>query len=197
MRNINVKPASLTLAAAFITAGLAGSPAFAASEKEILKACELKVCGLIASKQADGENISCDLTKTWGNKEISEGTLGKTMKWSWGDAKCSTKITLDRKAMVTALTADKGEAGISSTPVTCHIGSGDAKDALTFTLAPKLSFEKGQAVKVNLGLDNIKGPFMQRMALKTAALIDKTKLFQSPMLKEINKFIKRCPSQVK
>lgn len=168
-----------------------------ADEAAVLKACEISLCKMISTKQAEGDNIKCDVTKTWGSKEISEGDIGKNLSWSWGDAKCSVNVELNRKSMATALTADKGNTSMAATPVTCLIGSGDAKDALNFTLAPSIDFEKGVATKVTLGLADIKGPFMQRVALKTAALIDKTNLFQGLMVKEVNKFITKCPHKVK
>ncbi len=168
-----------------------------ADEAVNLKACEIKMCGLIVSKKAEGDNVTCDLVKTWGKDEIAAGTVGKSMKWSWGDAQCSVKFALPAQGMIDALAADKKELVTQPTDVTCQIGSGEKKDALKFKMAPKLSFEKGKVIDAKLGITDVTGPFMQRMTIKAAALVEKTSLFKKAAVKEVNKFILRCPGKLK
>ena len=166
-------------------------------EKANLKKCELSICELIVKKKADGGPISCDLSKTWGKADLEKGAKAGKLAWKWGDAHCATKISIARAPLIKALTADKYDLKLDPTPVTCNIGSGE-KSKVSFTLAPTLSFEKGEAKKARLGLDNIKGSFMKRMALKTAQLVDKSHIIDGILAKEVNKFIsKKCPSEIK
>ncbi len=193
----NSKKFLIALSCAFLPMMISTAHADAkADEKANLKACEIKICGLIVTKKAEGDNVTCDLTKTWGKDEIAAGTVGKSMKWSWGDAQCSVNFALPAAPMLNALSADKAELVTKATDVTCQIGSGDKKDALKFKMAPKLNFEKGIVVDAKLGITDVTGPFMQRMTIKAAALIEKTSLFKKAAVKEVNKFILRCPKRL-
>ncbi len=196
-QKIKNKAALVVLSCAIMPLMLTTAQADAkADEKANLKACEVKICGLVVSKAAESDNVTCDLTKTWGKEEIAKGSLGKSMKWSWGDAQCSVKFALPAKPMIEALKADKKDFATEPTDVTCHIGSGDKKDALTFKMAPELTFEKGKVVSAKLGITDVKGPFLQRMTIKAAALVEKTSLFKNAAVKEVNKFLAKCPSRV-
>jgi hypothetical protein len=167
-----------------------------ASEEEVLKKCELSLCELIVKKDAAGGNIACDLVKTWGAEDIKKGAEAGKLEWSWGDAQCKTKVDLDRAALLSALTQDKFELKLPATPVNCVIGGGEPSE-VNFTLAPVVTFDKGVAQSATIGIDNIDGSLMKRMALKTAQLIDKSKLLDGILAKEINKFIgENCPKKV-
>ena len=162
-----------------------------------LKKCERSICELIVNKSTDGGNISCDLTKTWGAKELQKGASQTKFKWSWGDASCHTKIDLTRAPLLKALGEPNYDLTLDPTNVDCTIG-GDEESKVSFTLAPTLNFEKGAVTKAQLGIDKIKGPFMKRMVLKSAQLMDKSKVLDGILAKEINKFITvKCPEKIK
>lgn len=168
------------------------------SEKEVLAACEMSMCELIVKKDAaaNGGKIACDLVKTWGADDIKKGAEAGKMTWSWGDAQCKTKIDLDRAPLIAALTSDKYELKLAPTPVHCTIGGGEASE-VGFTLSPVLTFEKGVAQSASIGIDNIDGSLMKRMALGAAQLVDKSKLLDGLLAKEINKFVQtNCPAKV-
>ena len=89
------KLATLTACTAFLIGGAAMAYANP-SEKENLKKCELSICELVVKKQADGDNIACDLTKTWGAEELKKGASQGNITWNFGDARCHTKIDMKR-----------------------------------------------------------------------------------------------------
>ncbi len=120
------------------------------SEKENLKKCELSICELIVKKQADGGPVSCDLTKSWGAKELEKGASQGKLKWSFGDAKCQTKVELARGPVLKALADPAYDLKLAPTHVDCQVG--DDKDAISFTLAPTLKFEKALSSKPALAL---------------------------------------------
>ncbi len=193
MKSINTLAAISLLGTVIMTGSIAAHAEM--SEKENLKKCELSICELIVKKQA-GDNIKCDLTKSWGAKELKKGASHGKIKWSFGDAQCRTKIDIARAPLLKALGDPAFDLKLAPTNVDCLVG--DDKDAVAFTLAPELKFEKGAVVKATLGIDNIKGPFMKRMVLKSAQLIDKSSLLNGVIAKEVNKFItKICPGQIK
>ena len=167
------------------------------SEKENLKKCELSICQLIVKKNPDGGNVACDLTKTWGQKALQKGASQSKFKWIWGDAKCSTKIDLDRAPLLKALGDPAHDLRMDPTKVECTIG-GDKASTISFTLAPALHFEKGAVTTAQLNIDNIKGSMMKKIMLKSAQLLDKSKVLDGVIAKEINKFITvKCPAKIK
>lgn len=165
------------------------------SEKEILRQCEMSLCELIVKKEA-GANITCDLVKTWGAEDLKKGAEQGKMSWDWGDAQCRTRIDLDRTPLLSALNDEKFDLKLAPTPVNCTIGGGE-KSEVSFTLAPTLNFEKGEVKAATLGIGQIEGSLMKRIALQTAQLVDKSKLLDGVLAKEINKFIQeKCPKNM-
>jgi len=47
------------------------------AEKEARKACKAKICDIIATCDPAGEDISCDITKTWREEDIAKMLDGK------------------------------------------------------------------------------------------------------------------------
>jgi len=42
------------------------------AEKEARKACKIKLCAIIASKDPAGEDVACDIVKTWREADIAK-----------------------------------------------------------------------------------------------------------------------------
>ena len=69
------------------------------AEKEARKACKAKICEIIATRDPTGEDVSCDITKTWREEDISK-MLGGKISWQWGKAVCQSKLELPRASLV-------------------------------------------------------------------------------------------------
>jgi hypothetical protein len=63
------------------------------AEKEARKACKAKICDIIATRDQNGENVSCDIVKTWREEDIVK-MLGGKISWPWGKAVCQSKLEL-------------------------------------------------------------------------------------------------------
>ena len=61
------------------------------AEKVTRKACKAKICDIIATRDPAGEDISCDITKTWREEDIAK-MLGGKIEWPWGKAVCQSKL---------------------------------------------------------------------------------------------------------
>ncbi len=56
-----------------LSAGSAAALDEKANEKELLKACEQRMCEIIVKKEAAGSDLKCELGKTWNKSKIKDG----------------------------------------------------------------------------------------------------------------------------
>ena len=68
------------------------------AEKESRKACKIEICDIIATKDANGPNVSCDVKKTWRASQIAK-MLGGRIDWPWGKAACQSKLKIERASL--------------------------------------------------------------------------------------------------
>lgn len=162
-------------------------------EEAAIKACERKLCGMILDKKPVGDDLSCDLQKTWAKSSL-EGGSSKGMSWGFGDARCTADINLSRADIVDALTKNKHTVRVPAHDVSCVVIREGEQRPVAITVAPKLTFRKGKADKVWINLEKIEGPADVRATVWTAAqLEDKLGLFHRPLIRSINRFIhRRC-----
>ena len=184
--------------AALLTALLGASSALALDEQsgeaKLIKSCEERLCTMLLRKDPRGDDLKCELTKTWAESTIKEAE-SHTLKWGYGDARCSVQLHISRATIVTALTAPEYAFEVPPHTADCVVEQdGDAR-TVKATLAPKITFKNGKAEKVWVNLKGIKGPVGIKTSLWLAAsLNDNVGLFHRPMLKSINRFIDRyCP----
>jgi hypothetical protein len=158
-----------------------------------LKACEKRICTMILEKNPKGEDLKCDVQKTWA-KSTLEGGEKKGVSWGFGDARCKADIKLERADIIGALTKPKHTIRIPAQEVHCVIEREGEIKPLVIKLAPKLTFKNGKADKVWINLENIEGPSDVKTTIWTAAkLEDSIGIFHRPMLKSIDKFVyKQC-----
>jgi hypothetical protein len=181
-------------AASVLVAMLAASgPAAAldepADEMPKLKACEKRLCTMILDRKPIGDDLSCDVQKTWAKKTL-EGGEEKGVSWGFGDARCFANITLSRADIVGALTKPKHTIKIPPQQVKCILEREGEVKPLTARLSPKLVFKDGKADKVWINLEEIDGPADVKSTIWTAAKLEDTiGIFHRPLIRSINKFI--------
>ena len=61
------------------------------AEKEARKACKNKICDILATKNPQGDDVACDIVKTWREEDIVK-MLGGQIQWPWGKAVCQSKL---------------------------------------------------------------------------------------------------------
>jgi hypothetical protein len=179
----------------------ASSPSVAAleaqsGEKEAILACERRLCTMLQQRTAAGEDLNCELSKTW-VRSVIKGAERPMLKWGFGDARCSTRIQLARALIAAAMTARGKEfkLWLPAHTATCMVEIDGQPNTVTATLAPKLILKDGKVEKIWVNLTGLEGPSAVKATLWTAAkLADDVGLFQWPMLKSVNRFITTtCP----
>ena len=183
----------LGLAIALVCAGVAGHGAHAleepADEMDRLKACEKRACTMILGKPTTGDDLKCDVQKTWAKSSLKGGE-SKGVSWGFGDARCTANIKFSRTDIVNALTQPKYTVRVERHTVKCVVERDQQLKPVIIKLAPKLEFKDGKANKVWINLKEMEGPDDIKGTVWTAAKLEDTLgIFHGPMIKQINKFM--------
>jgi hypothetical protein len=160
---------------------------------DALKACEKRVCTMILSREAKGEDLSCQLAKTWA-KSTLDGSESKLVKWGYGDARCTARLEMSRAEVVAALTEPKFKLDIPEHHVKCEVESDGKVSPVDVKLAPRIEFKAGKAHKIWINLKEVTGPTAIKGTVWAAAkLEDSLGIFHKSMVKSVNRFVhKQC-----
>jgi hypothetical protein len=184
------------VAAAALTLGMPSAHALdsQANEEKLIKSCEERLCTMLLQKNPKGDDLKCELSKTWARSTIKDAD-SHTLKWGYGDARCSVDLHIPRSTIVAAMTNPEYTFEAGAHTASCVVEENGEPQDVKATLAPKIVFKNGKAEKVWVNLKSIKGPTTIKASLWLAAsLTDKVGIFHRPMIKSINKFIdKHCP----
>ena len=112
------------------------------AEKEARKECKKKICDIVATRDPNGENVSCDIVKTWREEDIVK-MLGGKVSWPWGKAVCQSKLDLERKSLALAMSENSHEIVMPVQKVRCTLAQKTEGEPYTVevTLAPEVKFE--------------------------------------------------------
>ena len=173
----------------------AGTSAWAdtGEEKQKVVQCAKDICSMIVSKDANGPDLSCDLTKTWEKDEIQKGADSKKLTWGLGSARCSVKVSVKRADITAALTSADDVFKVGKQSIACEIGT--EKYPVSVSMTPELTFKNGANTGVALHIDDIKGATLIKGVVWTAASLEQHfGILHSDMVREVNRFIqKECP----
>ena len=189
----------LVTTTAATTLVLLGGAAFAldeaASEKDVLKACEKQLCQITVKKEASGADLACSLSKTWSKKIIEDGIAKKKLTWGFGDARCTIDVKARRSSVIDAVSKPEQSFEFDPHTIKCQIEREGEVTTINVTLAPKINFKGGKAEKAWLNIKEIDAPSVIKGAIWSAAKIeDNFGLFHSEMISEINELIgQKCP----
>jgi hypothetical protein len=179
-------------------AAIAETPAQQA-EKDARRACEAKICDIVATRDQAGEDVTCDLVKTWSGAEITE-ILGDRVNWPLGSAMCQTKVTLERKPLARAMSEPSYEMTMPSQTVRCSLASNDDSDAyvIEFSAAPKVKFENGKAIEAQINWGKASAPALLYPLIYAGTAFDNsTNIFGPEVVRLVNDFTAKKCSLVK
>jgi hypothetical protein len=131
------------------------------AEKDARKACKAKICDIIATRDPNGDNVSCDIVKTWRENEIVK-MLGGKISWPWGKAVCQSRLELERKSLALAMSEPTHEIVMPVQNVRCTLAQKSEGEPYTIevTLAPKVKFENGNATEATINWGEAKAPML-------------------------------------
>ncbi|MCC7107594.1 MAG: hypothetical protein IT307_20855, partial [Chloroflexi bacterium] len=166
-----------------------------AAEKDALKDCERQICEIVMKKDPSGADLSCALSKTWGQSKIKDGIEKRRLSWAFGDARCQVELKAARDTVLAAVTKPEHALELVPHTVRCEVERDKEVTAVSVVMAPKIVFKNGKAEKAWLNLKTIEGPAVVKGAIWTAAQIeDNFGLFHGEIISEINEFLERkCP----
>ena len=166
----------------------------APGEAKALEDCDRRLCTILLKKDVKGDDLKCDLTKTWARSTI-KGADSPGLTWGFGDARCVVHLHITRALLVTALTAKAYKLWVPPHTAECVVEQSGQMKTIKATLAPKIEFKNGRVEKIWINLQGMEGTSSITGLLSAGAtLVDSTGLFHSQMIKEANKYIyTQCP----
>jgi hypothetical protein len=164
------------------------------AERESRKTCKAAVCAGFRNRTA-GADVACDITKSFRKEQLNKIVGKAKVSWPWGRVVCKASIKAKRDTLVKATTDEKLEAAFDTHKVTCQVErEKDGPAEITAEMTPKVTFEKGKAVKASLNWGKVEGPTMIKGAMWTATATDNTvNVLGKMIVDDINDFVtKKC-----
>ena len=165
------------------------------AEKEARKACKIEICDIIATREPLGDDIACDIKKTWRAGGITK-MLGDQINWPWGKAVCQSKLSLERSALAEAMRASRAEIEMPKETVSCALHQQGAEPyVIEVELSPKVAFEDGKATEATVDWGDVSAPMMIYPLLYAGTGIDNSANVLGPeVVKMVNAFVQKgCP----
>jgi hypothetical protein len=169
------------------------------AEKEARKACKRKLCDVIATRDPEGEDIACDIVKTWREEDIVK-MLGGRIGWPWGKAVCQSKLEVKRRPLARAMSDPAYEMTLAPQKVRCTLAQKDGGEpyAVDITLAPRAKFENGKAVEAQINWGEASAPmFIYPLIYAGTALDNSANVLGGEVVRMINEFTTKKCAEVK
>ncbi|MEL6373170.1 MAG: hypothetical protein AAFR04_04325 [Pseudomonadota bacterium] len=159
-------------------------------EREGRKACKIAICDAYHNHQP-GPDVKCAVLKSWRKEQIQKKIAKGRVSWPWGGVRCTTNINIERSFLIDARLKPQFEGQLKKHTVDCELARGGDKKPykIQITIAPKVTFEGGKAVKAKIGWGKITAPLLAKGALWTATAADNTlNVLQKSVVEDINVF---------
>jgi hypothetical protein len=168
------------------------------AERESRKACKVAICSAFHNRKPEGGDIACNVVKTWRKEQLEKMVAKAKVSWPWGRVKCVVDIKLKREMLIKAMTEPKYEAALDRHTVVCAIERNENTADIKFDFTPKVTFERGKAVKAALNWGHIAAPSLVKGAMWTVTATDNTlNVLQATAIADINDFIESKCLEVK
>ena len=122
--------------------------------------------------------------------------LGGKFDWPWGKAVCQSKLVVKREVLAKAMSEASYEVVMPSQKLSCTL---DQKKegkpyAIDVSVAPKVAFENGKAVKASLNWGEASGPMLVYALIYAGTGLDNASNILGPeVVRMVNEFTgKKC-----
>jgi len=191
-------PASATVAATSGDAKRELTPEELA-EKEARKECKRKICDIVATRDPAGEDVSCDIVKTWRENDIVK-MLGGKIGWPWGKAVCQSRLEVKRKDLALAMSEPAYDMTMPTQKVRCTLAQKDGGEpyAIEVTLTPTAKFENGRATSASVNWGEASAPtFIYPLIYAGTGLDNSANVLGPEVVRMINEFTTKKCAEVK
>ncbi|ODR93582.1 hypothetical protein AUC70_12055 [Methyloceanibacter stevinii] len=168
------------------------------AEKEARKACKIEICDIIATREPMGEDIACDIKKTWRAESLTK-MLGDQFSWPWGRAVCQSKLNLSRADLAGAMLESNATIKMEKFAVSCELHTGEGEPyVVEAELAPEVTFRGGKAVSASINWGDVSAPLMIYPILYAGTGLDnRSNLLGSEVVEMVNEFTQKKCAEVK
>jgi hypothetical protein len=168
------------------------------AEKDARKACKKKICDIIASRDPTGEDVSCDIVKTWREEDIVK-MLGGKISWPWGKAVCQSRLEVKRKDLALAISEPAYDMTMPAQKVRCTLAQkGGEPYAIVITMTPTAKFENGKATVASVNWGEASAPmFIYPLIYAGTGLDNSANVLGPEVVRMINEFTTKKCAQVK
>jgi hypothetical protein len=169
------------------------------AEKEARKACKKKLCDIVATRDPSGEDVACDITKTWREEDIVK-MLGGKIGWPWGKAVCQSKLEVQRKPLALAMSESEYEIVMPAQKLRCTLAQKTEGEpyAIEVTLAPKVKFKDGKASEATLNWGEASAPmFIYPLIYAGTGFDNSANVLGPEVVRMVNEFTAKKCAEVK
>ncbi|HEX9753080.1 MAG TPA: hypothetical protein VGA46_06485, partial [Methyloceanibacter sp.] len=169
------------------------------AEKDARKACKKKICDIIATRDPAGEDVACDIVKTWREEDIVN-MLGGKIGWPWGKAVCQSKLEVQRKPLASAMSEASYEIVMPSQTVRCTLAQKTEGEpyAIDVTMAPKVKFENGKAIEATINWGEASAPtFIYPLIYAGTGFDNSANVLGPEVVRMVNEFTTKKCAEVK
>ncbi len=168
------------------------------AEREGRKACKVALCDALHNR-TPGTDVSCAIVKSFRKTQLDKLLARAKASWPWGPVVCKANVKAKRDLLMNALVADKLEADFGLHAAACTVERDGAEPAvISFEMTPKITFEKGKAVKAVLNWGKVDGPKVIKGIMWTATATDNTlNVLGSMVVDDVNSFTGAKCTEVK
>ena len=169
------------------------------AEKEARKACKIKICDIFVTKNPEGEDVACDIVKTWREADIVK-MLGGQITWPWGKAVCQSKLELAREPLAKSLSEGEHEIVLPTQKLSCTLFQKKEGEpyVVEISMAPKVKFKDGKAVESTLNWGDSSAPlFVYPLIYAGTALDNSSNVLGPEVVRMVNEFSTKKCAEVK
>jgi hypothetical protein len=169
------------------------------AEKDARNACKKKICDIIASRDPTGEDVSCDIVKTWREEDIVK-MLGGRINWPWGKAVCQSRLEVKRKDLALAMTEPAYDMTMPAQKLRCTLAQKEGGEpyAIEVTMTPTARFENGKATVANVNWGEASAPmFIYPLIYAGTGLDNSANVVGPEVVRMINEFATKKCAEVK
>jgi hypothetical protein len=169
------------------------------AEKDARKECKKKICDIVASRDPAGEDVACDIVKTWREEDIVK-MLGDKIGWPWGKAVCQSRLEVKRKDLALAMSEPDYDMAMPAQKVRCTLSQKDDGEpyAIEVTMTPTAKFENGKATVAQVNWGDTTAPmFIYPLIYAGTGLDNSANVLGPEVVRMINEFTTKKCAEVK